>query len=151
MSKTIETTGRTVWARYNGVSIAVSPSTEKYVKTYDHYGEPFGNDWHAGKHGDSVLIECNITGEILCREDGSDFQRIPIKPSARVANVLREYQRAIDELCAISKRVYGNCDCDSPLWVKIEELLHEQASIAIRHHVTPEQFHRLFEKRACHG
>lgn len=150
MSKTIETTGRTVWARYNGVSIAVSPSTEKYVKTYDHYGEPFSNDWHAGKHGDSVLIECNITGEILCREDGSDFQRIPIKPSDRVVRTLQYYERSIIRLCAISEELYGSCDCDSPLWVSIEHLLHEQTAFAIRNHVTPGQFHRLSVKEVRH-
>ena len=150
MSKKIEVKDGKVWARYNGVSIAVSPSTEKYVKTYDHYSEPFSNDWHASKHGDSVLIECNVTGEILCREDGSDLQRIPIKPSYRVVRTLQYYERSINHLCTISEELYGSCDCDNPLWVSIEYLLHEQTAFAIRNHVTPEQFHRLSVKEVRH-
>lgn len=146
--KRIEVKAGKVWARYNGVSIAVTPATEEYARTYYYCGEPFEHDWR--RPGNEVYPNCE---HIACAETGEIImpsKRIPIKPSARVANALREYQRAINELRAISERVYGSCDCDSPMWTKIEELLHEQASIAIRHHVTPEQFHRLFVKEMRH-
>lgn len=77
MSKTIETTGRTVWARYNGVSIAVTPATEEYARTYYCCGEPFEHDWR--RPGDEVYpncehIACANTGEIIMLS-----KRIPIK------------------------------------------------------------------------
>lgn len=156
MSKKIEVKTGKVWARYNGVSIAVTPATEEYARTYYYCGEPFEHDWR--RPGDEVYPNCE---HITCAETGEIImpsKRIPIKqPRAIPANVLEaiwQYEKNIEELTELSKRLYNTADNDSPMWRAIEMEMNAECSVAMEFGMRPETFVAIYHDpahRIAHG
>lgn len=149
MSKKIEVKASKVWARYNGVSIAVSPATERYVKSYGDYE----HDWQRFKDSCEVEIMCNVTGELLW-----DVKRTPIKqPRAIPANVLEatwQYEKNIEKLTELSKRLYNTADNSSPMWRAIEMEMDAECSVAMEFGLRPETFVAIYRDpthRIAHG
>lgn len=148
--KKIEVKAGKVWARYNGVSIAVSPATEQYVKSYGDYE----HDWQRFKDGCEVEIMCNVTGELLW-----DVKRIPIKqPRAIPASVLEalwQYEKNLEELFELSMRLYNTKDMvESPLGYAIEKEADAECTLAMRFGLHPDDFVAIFydpANREAHG
>lgn len=156
MSKKIEVKAGKVWARYNGVSIAVSDVTEQYVKTHRPYDMPFQNDWC--KPGDAVYPGCEY---VACKETGEIIEgvvRVPIKqPRTIPVNVLEalwQYEKNIEELTELSKRLYNTADNDSPMWRAIEMEIDAECSVAMKFGMRPETFVAIYrdpDHRIAHG
>lgn len=156
MSKKIEVKTGKVWARYNGVSIAVTPATEEYARTYYYCGEPFEHDWR--RPGDEVYPGCEY---VACKETGEiieDAVRIPIKQKRTVpANVLAalwQYEKNIEELTELSKRLYNTADNSSPMWRAIEMEMDAECAVAMEFGMRPETFVTIYHNpahRIAHG
>ena len=149
MSKKVEIHNGIIWARYNGVSIAVNDATERYVAPHGEYE----NDWQRFKGVDGVEIICNVTGELLC-----DVTRIPVKKKnvipADVLEAIWLYEKNIEELMELSLRVYKTTDNDSPLWSVIENEMDAECTLAMRHGLHPDEFVAIYydpTNRAAHG
>lgn len=89
MSKRIEIKDGKVWARYNGVSIAVSGATEEYARTYYYCGEPFEHDWR--RPGDEVYTRCEYvacaeTGEIIVPSKRITIKKKPVHVCLALVN-----------------------------------------------------------------
>ena len=157
MSKRIEIKDGKVWARYNGVSIAVSGSTEQYVKTHRPYDMPFQNDWC--KPGDTVYPGCEY---VACKETGEiieDVRRIPVKQKRTIpANVLEalwQYEKNLEELFELSMRLYNTKDMvESPLGYAIETEADAECTLAQKFGLHPDDFVAIFydpANRAAYG
>lgn len=150
MSKKVEIHNGIIWARYNGVSIAVNDATERYVAPHGEYE----NDWQRFKGVDGVEIMCNITGELLW-----DTKRIPVKQKRTIpANVLEalwQYEKNLEELFELSMRLYNTKDMvESPLGYAIEKEVDAECTLAMRHGLHPDEFVAIYydpTNRAAHG
>lgn len=149
MSKKIEVKNGIIWARYNGVSIAVSGSTEWYVKSHGDYE----NDWQRICEGSEVGIMCQVTGELLW-----NTKRIPVKQKrivpANVLEALWQYEKNIEELTELSMRLYNTADNNSPLWSAIEMEIDAECAIAMQFGIHPDAFIAMFydsANRTAHG
>ncbi len=150
MSKKVEIHNGIIWARYNGVSIAVNDATERYVAPRGEYE----NDWQRFKGVDGVEIMCNVTGELLW-----DTKRIPVKQKRTIpANVLEalwQYEKNLEELFELSMRLYNTKDMvESPLGYAIEKEADAECTLAMRFGLHPDDFVAIFydpANRAAHG
>lgn len=147
--KNVRHNGRTiVWVRKNGVSIL---ACEKLNKQYQS-NEGWENEWQrpGTVYAGQDYTACSITGEIIVAK------RIKsrVTPGEKFYEAMWEYEKQIERLMDFSRSVYGSCDADSPMWRHIEEVLYEQAALAVKLRFTPDNYVAIFHNpvnRVAHG
>lgn len=139
--------GRTiVWVQNeNGISFLACPALSRY----------YAEDYNWKRPGDypeytTEYTASPVTGEII------DVKRVKsrIKLNEEIIDTFWEIEEELDALMHISEMLYGTCDCDSPLWFRIESLYVSRASLIRRTGIKICDYSRVFfdpVRRVAHG
>lgn len=90
------------------------------------------------------------TGEIIVAK--RVVSRIEL--NKEIIDTFWKIEEELDALMHISEMLYGTCDCDSPLWFRIESLYVSRASLIRRTGIKICDYRRVFfdpVRRVAHG
>lgn len=139
--------GRTiVWVQNeNGISFLACPALSRY----------YAEDYNWKRPGDypeytTEYTASPVTGEIIVAKRVVSR----IKLNEEIIDTFWKIEEELDALTHISEVLYGTCDCDSPLWFRIESLYASRATLIRRTGIKFKDYCRIFldpDARAARG